>query len=273
MSLLASPWLAWHRELASTAPAARHALHPCGTDGDMSPVVKAMLYALIPAGVLVGSGAVAAVRRPGRQMTSYLQHFAAGVVLAALTTELLPQIMDRDVPVAAALGFAAGAALMIAVRHVLGGEHGAGDDHAGEDGEDVRGSMVVAVAVDMVIDGLLIGLGFAAGARTGVLLTVALALEVMFLGLSSAGSRASRTLARTALYAGLLLAGTAAGAGLATRLNNPMMEVALAFGAAALIYLVTEELLVEAHEVSETPWSTGAFSAGFLVIMLADMIG
>jgi ZIP family zinc transporter len=202
-------------------------------------------------------------------MTSYLQHFAGGVVLAALTTELLPQIMHRHAPVAAALGFAAGTALMIVIRNALGGDHGTEDDA----GEDIAGSMVVAVAIDMFIDGFLIGLGFAAGARTGVLLTVALALEVLFLGLATSGSRASKTLARTTLYAGLLLAGAATGAGLSTQLNDQMMEVALAFGAAALIYLITEELLVEAHEVKETSWSTGAFSAGFVLIMLADMVG
>ena len=40
----------------------------------------------------------------------------------------------------------------------------------------------------------------------------------------------------------------------------------LAFGAAALLYLAVEELLVEAHEETETTLLSAMFFAGFLVI-------
>ena len=43
----------------------------------------------------------------------------------------------------------------------------------------------------------------------------------------------------------------------------------LSFGTAAMLYLVVEELLVEAHEVEHTPLAAGAFFAGFL----AELIG
>lgn len=78
---------------------------------------------------------------------------------------------------------------------------------------------------------------------------------------------------RMAAYAAVLVLGAVIGAGLATHLGREWMEAALAFGAAALVYLVTEELLVEAHEVKETPWSAAMFSAGFLAIMIVDMLG
>lgn len=44
----------------------------------------------------------------------------------------------------------------------------------------------------------------------------------------------------------------------------------LAFGAAALLYLVTEELLVEAHEGQETPLLTALFFIGFLAIPVLE---
>lgn len=238
-------------------------------DGIVEAVTKATTYALIPAAVLLLGGGIAAVRRPGKQWTSYLQHFAGGVVLAALTTELLPDIMHRHAPVSAAIGFAVGTALMLGIRAIFGGEDEA---KAGEASGDVNASMVIAVGVDLLIDGFLIGLGFAAGARTGVLLTVALSLEVLFLGLSTTGARPARTMVRMAGYATALVVGAAASAGMSQFMSDELMEAALAFGAAALIYLVTEELLVEAHEVRETPVSAAMFSAGFLAIMLVDMV-
>lgn len=235
----------------------------------MGSVIQATTYALIPAAVLLLGGGIAAIRRPGKQWTSYLQHFAGGVVLAALTTELLPGIMHRHAPISAAIGFAIGTAVMLAIRAVFGEGHEAKD---GEAEGDVTASMVIAVGVDLLIDGFLIGFGFAAGARTGVLLTFALSLEVLFLGLSTTGAKPARTMIRMGGYSLALIVGAAGSAGLSQYMSDQMMEAALAFGAAALIYLVTEELLVEAHEVRETPLSAALFSAGFLTIMIVDMV-
>jgi len=60
------------------------------------------------------------------------------------------------------------------------------------------------------------------------------------------------------LLSAALLAGVSAG----------FLEIILAFGLAALLYLVTEELLVEAHESRQTIWLTAAFFGGFLLFML-----
>ena len=50
------------------------------------------------------------------------------------------------------------------------------------------------------------------------------------------------------------------------------MSFVLAFGAAALLYLVVEELLVEAHEERESVWLGAMFFLGFILIyVLASM--
>lgn len=50
---------------------------------------------------------------------------------------------------------------------------------------------------------------------------------------------------------------------------------ALAFAAAALLYLVTEELLMEVHEGDEpeTPFSTLVLFAGFLAFWSIQLVG
>ena len=48
----------------------------------------------------------------------------------------------------------------------------------------------------------------------------------------------------------------------------------LSFGLMALLYLVTEELLVEAHEKPDNVWITSAFFVGFLALLaLEELIG
>jgi ZIP family zinc transporter len=46
--------------------------------------------------------------------------------------------------------------------------------------------------------------------------------------------------------------------------------VAFSFGLVALLYLVTEELLIKAHERLETPWGTAMFFVGFLSLEVID---
>ena len=52
-----------------------------------------------------------------------------------------------------------------------------------------------------------------------------------------------------------------------------MIAAALAFSAAALLYLVTEELLIEAHEVEEKPVATLVLFSGFLVFWSIQLLG
>ncbi len=70
----------------------------------------------------------------------------------------------------------------------------------------------------------------------------------------------------------LVAAGETLGATLLAGLSGPTLITVLAFGAAALLYLVTEELLTEAHEVPETGWGAASSFTGFLLLLLIEMM-
>ena len=55
--------------------------------------------------------------------------------------------------------------------------------------------------------------------------------------------------------------------------STDIIVAVLAASAAALLYLVTEELLIEAHEVEEKPISTLILFAGFLVFWSIQLLG
>lgn len=237
---------------------------------------QVMAYTLIPAAATIIGGTVAAFRTPGPQLRSGVQHFAAGVVFAAVAVELLPDVVHERAPVAAVVGFALGIATLLAVKRFterFGGVEGAGAGKAAN-----PASLLAALGIDIGIDGLLLGIGFAAGAKQGILLTIALTLELLFLGLAAAaalggaGASRSRVVGTTVGLALVLLVGAAAGALLFGGLTGAAFESVLAFGVAALLYLVTEELLVEAHEVPETTAITAAFFVGFLLLLVIDMV-
>jgi len=239
---------------------------------------QVLTFVLIPAAATLLGGVVAAFRPPGARLQSVIQHFAAGVVFAAVAGELLPELMHEAAPLPTILGFALGVGLMLGVKRLTEGKpaEGATEGDAPEAEEGTRG-LVVTVAVDVAIDGLLVGVGFAAGTEAGILLTIALSLEVLFLALATAaalvraGASRTRVLGTTAGLVVLLVAGAAVGGLAAGLLTGGLLAAVLAFGVAALLYLVTEELLVEAHETQDTPLATATFFAGFLALLLLEM--
>jgi ZIP family zinc transporter len=54
--------------------------------------------------------------------------------------------------------------------------------------------------------------------------------------------------------------------------SKATLAIVLAFGAAALIYLIAEELLVETIQAEESIFSTLMLFAGFLVLMVLKLI-
>ncbi|MDS0473469.1 hypothetical protein NDO75_00510 [Natrinema sp. 1APR25-10V2] len=220
---------------------------------------------------LVG-GIVAVYRTPGPQMESNVQHFAAGVVFAAVAAELLPDVHTRT-PAVVVIGFAIGIATMLGIHRLSKyvEKRNIGGKLAGAAG------LLITVSIDMLIDGVLIGVTFLAQAATGVLIAVALAIEVLFLGVTGviALPEETSTLKKLAVPAGfgvLLLSGVTAGVLAFEGVTGAPIALVLAFGSAALLYLVTEELLVKAQKVPETPTSTTLFFVGFLLIFLLDML-
>ncbi len=62
-----------------------------------------------------------------------------------------------------------------------------------------------------------------------------------------------------------------AAAAIPVALLSPVMIAGfLSFGLMALLYLVTEELLVEAHEKPDTPLISSMFFIGFLGLLLIE---
>ena len=232
-------------------------------------VGTAALLVLFPvAAAGIGAG-VAAWRRPGPQLTSGIQHFAAGVVFAALAGEVLPDLRREGHLGAVLLGFTAGVGLLLALGAYADRQEAATGERFQTDGALPIG-LLSAVAIDLLIDGLLVGLGATLGSKQGLIITIALTIEILFLAVSvSIGLLDSQVpRGRAGLVSGSLglfcAVGAVVGAAVLGSASTTVLAGVLAFGAAALLYLVVEELLVEAHEAKETPVLAAMFFVGFI---------
>lgn len=147
----------------------------------MTPVAQAGLLVAFPVAAAV-IGAVGSVFVDlGPKVTSGIQHFAAGVVVAAFAGEVLPDLRGDGHLIVVLLAFSAGLVVLI------------GLDQLASRAERVAAArviplaLVVTVGIDLLIDGVLIGLGAIIGSTASLVLTIALTMEILFLGLAVSG--------------------------------------------------------------------------------------
>lgn len=236
--------------------------------GTSAAVADAAVFVAFPVAAAIIGSVIAVLRPPGPKTTSAVQHFAAGVVLAALAGEVLPDLRNEGNLPWAIAGFVAGTAVMLA----LGALGRRLEQKQETPGSGLPVGLLVAVGIDLLLDGILVGLGASLGARQGLILTIALTIEILFIGLSVTINLTRNGLSRTRAVAttsslGLLTGvGAVGGAAALGGASNQTLALVLAFGAAALLYLVVEELLTEAHEHAETALLGAMFFLGFLTI-------
>jgi len=120
-------------------------------------------------------------------------------------------------------------------------------------------SEVAAVTVDAMVDGLLIGLSYIASHEAGLSMAIATSIEMGFLGVSFSNNVSATTkswlkhLGIVAIPPIALVAMGVVGDILGQELiKQELLFIGfIAFAAVALLFLVTEELLTEANEVSQ----------------------
>lgn len=235
----------------------------------MRDALNVFLFTLPAAGLICAAALLSTWRPFSTRAISLAQHFAAGLVFATTALELLPQERGAAaVPVI--VGFELGLGLMLGIRHF------AGVAERRKQAQKHPVGMLVVTAVDLVIVGLVLGIAFAAGDTTGALLAFALSLEVLFLTLSVHRTMATAGLPRRIMFSAppafaLLLSLSAVVGRVACASLSPFpFAILLGAGTVALLYLITEELLVKAREVAETQMSITSFFLGFLLFLLIE---
>lgn len=241
----------------------------------MSVFNKVLLFSLMPVATMLAGGLIALIKKPGGNIRSLILHFAAGVVFSVVGVEILPDIVKNHLPVITIVGFSFGVLAMVGIRKLT--------EEKNEKGAKVKTtssipwSLLTAIGIDILIDGLLLGIGFAAGETEGILLAVALAIELLSLGMATATElgdnqvNTKKSIVLIVSLAAIFFTSAVLGATILHNASHNMMDLVLSFGLAALLFLVTEELLKEAHEEKETVWHTAAFFGGFLAFVILGM--
>ncbi|KAL3932866.1 MAG: hypothetical protein SGBAC_010652 [Bacillariaceae sp.] len=141
-------------------------------------------------------------------------------------------------------------------------------------------ALLVTVCVDSVLDGLLIGIATAAGPSAATMLSLSLCVEMSFLGLTLAtampGYLSRKEVLASFLGPAFIVTGACIGSLISSALSsNPTTMIGmLSFGVSALLFMVAEELLLQAHENGKHVWwvDVQLYVGFFVSILLAKLV-
>ena len=212
-----------------------------------------------------------------------LKSLAAGIVLAAVSTELIPEIADVDIAkerLWVVFGVCFGAIMLMTLRSYFD-KYDATKEGKGK----VPWEMIIAIAIDFFVDAILIGMAISlnSGAEggAGVIMAVALGTEMLIVTMTAAAQMKENQVSKAEAWgiaaglAGVVLLGGLLGNFVAARFKgSPPYYGLLAFGVSALIWLIFEELLVETSKNAlDSRIQASLLFLGFLGIIASGWIG
>ena len=245
--------------------------------------LQAGLWGMFAGGALVLGAAVGYTVRLPRKIIAGVMAFGSGVLISALSFELMAEAYHQAGFLPTAIGFSAGALVYSGANGLLsrkGARHR--KRSKGQSSENDVGGSGTAVAVGALLDGIpesmAIGLTMLAGGGVSMAAVTAIFISNIPEGLSSAAGM--RAAGRSASYIfGIwiviaLLSGLAALAGYSVfaNLSVQVQAATTAVAAGAMLSMLAETMIPEAFEGTQD-WAGLITCAGFVCAFALSMLG
>lgn len=236
---------------------------------------RVLAISLLPAaGNILGALVAESLRAPPWIIGAAL-HGAAGVAIAVVGVDLMPRILPVIPTWMLVAAFAGGAAFSVALARGFKAWAGARKGRSG------AWMVYMAVAADLMTDGLMVGAGSAVASGLGLLLGLSQVVANVPGGFATIGNfrnrqvRRSRRLVISASFALPASVGAGLGYWLLRGAGEVVEHTALAFLVGMLLLATVEDMLPQADEPGTARWiSTLAFTGGFaLFAVLSAYLG
>lgn len=251
----------------------------------MSPTFEATFWGFVSGGALVIGAAVGYFARvPGRVIAGIMA-FGSGVLLSALSFELMEEAFRQAGLTATATGFLLGSVIYAAANRLLatwGAKHRKRSGSQ-QPAEADQGGSGVAIAVGALLDGIpesiAIGLSILQGGAVSVATVASIFLSNLPEGLSS--SAGMRHAGRSAAYVFGVWTGIAIACGLASLAGYAVfgafspfiVALTMAVAAGAMLTMIVDTMIPEAFSETHN-WAGLIAVLGFLIsFMLTEITG
>lgn len=259
---------------------------------DLSPIFQALLATLFTWGVTaLGASFVFSVKTLNQRLLDWVLGFAGGVMIAASFWSLLAPAIDlaeeMQVPVwlPPLVGFTLGGVCLRGIDILLPHLHLGASEAEGLPTHWQRSILLVlAITLHNIPEGLAVGVAFGAASldlesatyASAVALAIGIGLQNFPEGIAVAMPLRRGGMSRLkSFWYGQLSAVVEPVAGVigaaAVLVARPLLPYALSFAAGAMIFVVVEDVIPEAHREGHGDNATFGVMVGFAVMMVLDV--
>lgn len=197
------------------------------------------------------------IKTNSNKFLSFILEFAAGLMVAIVCFELIPEAMEVSSIFTVIIGIIIGVIIMIFCDNLVNYKYNKRKViKTGSLNSLAKTGIIVGIglAIHNFPEGLAIGSGFSASAKLGITLAIAIALHDVPEGISMAvpmrngGMRAYKVVLYT------FLSGVTTGIGaffgvLIGTISEQLISICLGFAAGAMLYISAGELIPESHKI------------------------
>ena len=232
--------------------------------------------ALLPALGNFGGAILAETFATNKNRLNKALHAAAGIVIAIISVELIPEALEKISAWWVAAAFGLGGIAYVVISIIVDKLQGA-TNKSGANSASGMWMIYIAVSIDLASDGLMIGTGSAVSPTMALALALGQVLADIPEGYATIANMKEKGVSRprrillSASFA-IPVLGMASIAYFVLRGVGEVWQMgALAFVAGLLALAAVEDMISEAHESREdTKWSMLLFTGGFVLFVLVS---
>ncbi len=210
--------------------------------------------------------------KPGKRILSLVLGFSAGIMLAIVCFDLLPEAFERASFLIGLIGIIMGVLMIILIDEVI---HSHGDNKAVHGKSFVKMGLLIGlgVALHNFPEGLAIGSGFMATRELGIGISIVIALHNIPEGISMAAPMRVGGISKLKVVLYTLIVGLPMGIGaligaLLGEISQGFIAFCLAFAGGTMLYITCGELIPNSNKLYKGRTSSIGFVLGFIIGLL-----